>query len=328
MTYDKKKSISVISTVLNEISNIEQLIKSILIQSLYPDEVIIIDGGSSDGTWEYLNKHLDIYKNFIIIQDVTCSLKYSKSPIAKGRNTAIKKASYDIIVCMDAGCSYPENWIYEITKPIFSEGADLSSGGSCIKPGTESSWDVASSPFLGFDLYGVHMPKTETGTARSLAFKKSVWEKVQGFPEYTFASEDTEYIKKIKALKFNLVFSKAAPAYYSPNYSLKGAIYRLSRYAYFDGARNLTPKRYIIMTIRSVNLIIASMLISWSLYPILLTIVIEMIFSLKHDLRGFIFDGYFNKICHRMLFSIITPFVFSASYTNGIINKRKYEIIT
>ena len=46
--------ISVISTVLNEAEGIDPLIDSLLRQTVPPAEIIIVDGGSNDGTWEKL----------------------------------------------------------------------------------------------------------------------------------------------------------------------------------------------------------------------------------------------------------------------------------
>jgi glycosyltransferase involved in cell wall biosynthesis len=42
--------ITVIATVLNEGENIRRLMESLAAQTLAPDEVVIVDGGSSDNT--------------------------------------------------------------------------------------------------------------------------------------------------------------------------------------------------------------------------------------------------------------------------------------
>jgi len=48
MNSSGKFKISVIVTVFNEISTIESLIQSLKNQSLVPDEIIIVDGGSTE----------------------------------------------------------------------------------------------------------------------------------------------------------------------------------------------------------------------------------------------------------------------------------------
>jgi len=47
-------AVSVASTVLNEVDDIDALVESLMHQTLAPAEVIIVDGGSTDGTWERL----------------------------------------------------------------------------------------------------------------------------------------------------------------------------------------------------------------------------------------------------------------------------------
>ena len=45
---------SVTATVLNEVDDIDRLVTSLMEQTLRPAEVVIVDGGSTDGTWERL----------------------------------------------------------------------------------------------------------------------------------------------------------------------------------------------------------------------------------------------------------------------------------
>jgi len=41
-------NVSLISTVKNEVSNVDKLIKSILTQTLFPNEIVIVDAGSTE----------------------------------------------------------------------------------------------------------------------------------------------------------------------------------------------------------------------------------------------------------------------------------------
>src|SRR5271165_4490448 len=49
-----ESAVSVTATVLNEVDDIDRLVTSLMEQTLSPAEVIIVDGGSTDGTWERL----------------------------------------------------------------------------------------------------------------------------------------------------------------------------------------------------------------------------------------------------------------------------------
>ena len=46
---------SLIVTVLNEADTIDQLLESVVAQTCLPDEVVVVDGGSSDRTWQRLH---------------------------------------------------------------------------------------------------------------------------------------------------------------------------------------------------------------------------------------------------------------------------------
>src|SRR5271166_4119920 len=88
-----QSAVSVTATVLNEADDIDRLVTSLMQQTLRPAEVIIVDGGSNDGTWERLQAASLKYPNLIAIRDASCSLKSSPGPIARGRNIAIAAAS-------------------------------------------------------------------------------------------------------------------------------------------------------------------------------------------------------------------------------------------
>ena len=88
-------AVSVTATVLNEVDDIDRLVAGLMQQTLRPAEVVIVDGGSTDGTWERLQAAGLRYPNLIAIRDESCSLKASPGPIGRGRNTAVARASSD-----------------------------------------------------------------------------------------------------------------------------------------------------------------------------------------------------------------------------------------
>src|ERR1700686_3950158 len=146
-------AVSVASTVLNESDDIDSLVESLMQQTLAPAEVIIVDGGSTDGTWERLEAARAKYPTLVPIRDESCSLQRSPGPIARGRNVAITAASSDIVATADAGCTYHPDWLANPTAPIFSGESEYSVGGSYIdltniaptnlEPANSTVWDVA-----------------------------------------------------------------------------------------------------------------------------------------------------------------------------------------
>jgi len=112
-------AVSVASTVLNERDDIDALVESLMQQTLAPAEVIIVDGGSTDGTWERLEAARSKYPTLVPIRDESCSLQRSPGPIARGRNIAIAAASSEVVACADAGCTYLRKMVsYSVTDGV------------------------------------------------------------------------------------------------------------------------------------------------------------------------------------------------------------------
>src|ERR1035437_3508253 len=131
-------AISVIATILNEVEDIDGLVSSLVRQTLAPAEIIVVDGGSTDGTWERLQAGALECPNLKAIQDESCSLKESPGPIARGRNVAIAAASSEVIACADAGCVYGPDWLARLAAPILNGQADYALGGSCLGSGQQT----------------------------------------------------------------------------------------------------------------------------------------------------------------------------------------------
>src|SRR5664279_2844496 len=129
--------VTVTATVLNEVNDIDGLVSTLAQQAIRP-EVIVVDGGSTDGTWERLQAAQSKYPNLIAIRDETCNLKASPGPIARGRNVGIAAATSEIIACADAGCIYDPEWLDRLTAPIRNGSAQYALGGSCIDPANQT----------------------------------------------------------------------------------------------------------------------------------------------------------------------------------------------
>src|SRR6185436_12786482 len=99
--------ITFISTVFNEQGTIKRLLDSLLNQSKHPDEIIIVDGMSTDETVNRLKN----YESRIKQNKKKFKIIIKKGNRAVGRNEAIKNATSDIIVCSDSGNILERNWI-------------------------------------------------------------------------------------------------------------------------------------------------------------------------------------------------------------------------
>src|SRR4030042_3558803 len=95
--------ISICITVFNEEKSISKLIESLLNQDKIPDEIVIVDGGSSDKTVELIKHYQKKDKRIkLVVQKCNC---------AEGRNISVDLARGDIIVPPDADSLAEKYWV-------------------------------------------------------------------------------------------------------------------------------------------------------------------------------------------------------------------------
>lgn len=183
------KKISFISTIYNEEKNVERFLDSIINQSRIPDEIIIVDGGSTDKTVKLIKKVKEKTK---IPFEIIVS---PKANIAKGRNIAIRKAKHELIFVSDAGCVVNKGWIKETLK--FFPKADVVAGNhkAIIKNNFEF--------FQGL-LTVNKVDRITRMSSRNLAFKKKCWKKANGYPERCLTGEDTLFNIRLKKVGCNM----------------------------------------------------------------------------------------------------------------------------
>ncbi len=314
---DSMPAVSVVVTVLNEVADIDRLLTSLMQQTLAPAEVIVVDGGSNDGTWERLQNAKTQYPSLIPIRDESCRLSQSPGPISRGRNVAIAAASSDVIACVDAGCAYEPEWLERLVASIVSGESEYALGGSCIDPEQRTVWDIASAPFFGVKLSAD--AKTKSCTARSMAFRKDLWQRAGGFPEHLLLGEDTVFDLKIRAL-VTPTFAERAKAFYRPRHTLQSALGQLARYSVSDGVAGVRPARLLRNLSRCLLQIVAVFLLGCTAIPMLGVLALEVYFAFRLDWRS-LRGVAARAIAARMLFSLLVPWVVTWNQIKGATTK-------
>ena len=120
---DKNPLISILSSVYNERSYIEQTIRSVLNQTYEHWEWIIFDDGSSDGTGEILRGIKD--------ERVKCVFQENIGHLAKNLNKALKMSCGSIIAQLDGDDYWPYNKC-EIQVNCFEDQEVVLSYGECF----------------------------------------------------------------------------------------------------------------------------------------------------------------------------------------------------
>lgn len=227
--------VSVIVTVKNEGEGLRPLLDSLIQQSRFSDEVVVCDGGSADDTLAVL----DEYKTWL-------PLKIIVAPgvnISQGRNRAIAAAAGPIIAATDAGVVLSPYWLEDLVRPI--EAGEAMAVAGWFEPDPYTDFEVV----MGATVLPARRdvdPKTFLPSSRSVAFCKSAWEAVGGYPEWLDYSEDLMFDLALREKYGPLPLVDTAVAYFRPRGSLRAFFRQYYAYARGDGKANLWPKRHAI----------------------------------------------------------------------------------
>ncbi len=183
--------VSVVLTVRDDAEGLRRVLAGLAAQVRPPDEVIVVDGGSEPGPLGQIHAAVARYPFVHLLAGQTCN-------IAEGRNRAIHAARHDIIACIDAGCEADPHWLARLTAP-FADPAVEVVGGFYRLEATARLQTIVGLLTLPGQLEPVD-PLRFNPSARSLAFRRRVWERAGGFPNWLYTAEDTLFDLKLRTL--------------------------------------------------------------------------------------------------------------------------------
>lgn len=253
-------TIGLIVTILNEEESLQSLLESIEQQTRLPDEVVIVDGGSTDLTQQILAHW-----------KAPCSYTWVVKPGNRsvGRNEAILQLKTDYIAITDAGCVLDKQWLEKITEPFINHSAEVVAG--YYKPNALSAFQAAAAAYM------LVMPKKITPLStflpatRSMALSKDAWEKAGRFNEKLSDNEDYAFAQSLQRACVKMTFVIDAIVLWTPPKTWSQFLKQIYRFAYGDAvARLYRPKvlyiylRYIffvLLGLYSFNLLLNILLI-------------------------------------------------------------------
>jgi glycosyltransferase involved in cell wall biosynthesis len=214
------RRVSLVTTVLQDPRACAVLLDSLEAQTRMPDEIIVVDGGSTDDTPNVVLRASERNPCIRLISAPGAN-------IGQGRNIGIASATGEIIVSSDSGCRLDPHWVDRIVAP-FEQDADteLVAGFYKIDPHSLIEAVVGTATMRGA-LDPVD-PETFNPSCRSMAFTKALWERAGRFPEW-IDIDDTLFNIKLRRMTVNRRFAGDAVAYWRPRSTLRG-IYRQFRF--------------------------------------------------------------------------------------------------
>lgn len=253
-------SITLISTVLNEGDNIHHMMNGLLKQSRQADEILIVDGGSTDNTVETIRSYQDRLPLKVIVRD-GCN-------ISEGRNLAIDTAKGDILVITDAGTRLSETWLENITQAMLDD-SDTTVVAGFFKADPQNTFETAMGATV-LPLEDEIDPGTFLPSSRSVALRKSVAQAINGYPEWLDYCEDLVFDMRLQKTHAPFVFAPDALVYFRPRETMFSYFKQYYRYARGDGKANLWRKRHIIRYITYLLIAPVVTLLALLIHPLFL----------------------------------------------------------
>ena len=240
-----KLNVSLYIPVYNGESTIESVLKSVIKLSPGPDEIIVVNDGSSDKTKNILEKYINQIK--IINNSSNMGLGYS-------RNRGVSESKNEDIASLDADVEVNSNWLKDLFEIKEKFGSAISGGKLREKYKDRSIYDhwrhvhATQNSFGEKDIENLGKPLAGSNTLLS----KSAWKKVGGYDnQYKTNGEDATFCQKLLSSNYKISYSAKAISYHLRTDNLRSLADSSRRgYIYGAGLKKPTTMRFVQRSIR------------------------------------------------------------------------------
>jgi len=221
---DQQQTLSVIIPILNGAPWLEELLASLVSQTRMPDEILLIDSGSSDASLRIIGKYKENY-SFIQLYEI----QQQDFDHGGTRTMAARKTHKDILLFMTqdaipANTTTLERLLYSFTKDekiaaaygrqlpaknasFFGEHLRLFNYPQKSQIRSQQDWG-----YYGF--------KTVFISNSFAAWRRDILEKQGYFPEQLVFGEDTVALSQMLEQGYSVAYVSGAAVYHSHNYSI------------------------------------------------------------------------------------------------------------
>jgi glycosyltransferase involved in cell wall biosynthesis len=193
--------VSLVVPIRNEEASLESLIESIRDQSMQPDEVILVDGGSTDRTLQLAKTLTEKDSRFRVISA-------GDATPGRGRNCGVAVAVNDWIAFTDAGIVLDPSWLQRLIEVVEVDPAVRVVYGNC---------EVVADSFFTRCAALAYSPRKVLRDGilvrgpfiASSLLQRQVWKCVGGFPDLR-AAEDLIFMERVGQAGFKTGWAPAA----------------------------------------------------------------------------------------------------------------------
>jgi glycosyltransferase involved in cell wall biosynthesis len=232
--------VAVVITILNEADTIDDLINALLAQTLPPDEIVIVDAGSTDKS---VDKIRSIKRKR---KDKRIKIHTHLSNRSLGRNYGVEQTQAEWIAFTDAGCIPDPDWLNQLLKVQRRRRVPVVAG---------YYYGLAKTPFEEAVVpYALVMPnrvdpKTFLPATRSILIRRDKFFEVGGFNEQLQVSEDYDFAHRLDKAGVKRTMAIKARVGWYPRQNLFSFFSMVVSMAHWDArAYRIRPKVYLVFT--------------------------------------------------------------------------------
>ena len=279
-------SFSVIIPTYQEANYIEKVLQFCVHADPTPQQIIVVDGGSTDGTLDIVHK---LREQFSSIQLINNPDKY----VANGLNLAIPLCKTDVIVRMDAHSVYEMDYFKSIINTFLTVEADIVGGPTNTafnSPTQEAIAYVYTSPF-GMGNSSVHNLNYEgyTDSVTFGAWKTAIFKTTGLFDTTLKRNQDDEFHYRAKQLGFKIYQTPKIKLKYFPRNSFRALFKQYFQFGLYKPAVLKKVKtgiklRHIIPSLFCLNIaLVIVFTLSFTIIPLVLYGMILLYFSIVNQ---------------------------------------------
>ncbi|MHA1251121.1 MAG: glycosyltransferase family A protein [Candidatus Helarchaeota archaeon] len=240
MNHKRSQIVIVVIPVRNEEATISYTLESLMNQTYQPEEIVLVDGGSTDKTCLIINNYQKKHPSIKLI-------KLSEAFPGKARNIGIKNSSSEIIAFLDAGVFIQKTWLENLINPLLKDKH---------LDGTYGGWSAyCRSKFEKYFSMIYLTPRKKVNneyirypSTMSFAIRRKILSTNLLFREDLRSGEDLIFFKKLPD-DIRFAVSSNSEVLWRPPSSFSEALKKIFLYSVNDGLLKLKVGNYIKKTL-------------------------------------------------------------------------------
>jgi glycosyltransferase involved in cell wall biosynthesis len=232
--------VAVVVPCRNEARSIEGLLHGLDAQTRAPDQIVIVDDGSTDDTAAVVDRWASAHPRLSI-----AVVRTQGRGAAAAMNTGIASTAADVIVRLDGHCLPAADYVDLSVKTLIATGAGVVGGVWSIRPGGPGAIARGIAAVLSHPLgsggadYRDAQASASRGGPRTVdtvpfgTFHRELWSAIGGFDESLIRNQDYDFNYRVRQTSRQIVLDPAIVSTYWARPSLRALARQYFQYGYW-----------------------------------------------------------------------------------------------